>query len=43
MPNISTVENQVYNGGGAMASFATQLTTQQIADVATFVSQSAHG
>ncbi len=38
MPSLGDVENQVYNGGGGMPPFAGQLTNQQIADVAAYVS-----
>ena len=38
MPSLGDVENQVYNGGGGMPPFGGQLTNQQIADVAAYVS-----
>jgi uncharacterized cupredoxin-like copper-binding protein/mono/diheme cytochrome c family protein len=38
--SIAAVEQQVVNGGGGMPPFGLQLTAQQIADVATFVSNS---
>ncbi len=41
MPTISDVEIQVYSGGGDMPEFGDSLTTQQIADVATYVSTNA--
>ena len=38
--SVSTVESIVSTGGGGMPNFGTTLSAQQIADVATFVSQS---
>ncbi len=38
MPSLGDIENQVYNGGGGMPPFGGQLTNQQIADVAAYVS-----
>jgi mono/diheme cytochrome c family protein len=37
---VAAVEQQVVSGGGGMPPFGLQLTAQQIADVATFVSNS---
>ena len=40
-PDQSTVERQVRNGGNGMPSFGSRLSSTQISQVATFVSQSA--
>ena len=42
-PNYRTVTAQVTNGGGAMPSFKSKLSTQQIADVAAYVVNSTGG
>jgi mono/diheme cytochrome c family protein len=42
-PDYRTVTAQVTNGGGAMPSFKSQLSAQQIADVAAYVVKSTGG
>jgi mono/diheme cytochrome c family protein len=42
-PDYRTVTAQVTNGGGGMPAFKSQLTTQQIADVAAYVVTSTGG
>jgi cytochrome c553 len=42
-PDASTVERQVKNGGNGMPPFGKRLSATQIAEVADFVSSSAHG
>jgi mono/diheme cytochrome c family protein len=41
-PSFATVRAQVEQGGGGMPSFADDLTAQQIADVAAYVSSVTH-
>jgi mono/diheme cytochrome c family protein len=41
-PSLSAATNQIKNGGGGMPAFSSQLSDQQIADVAAFVVQSTH-
>ena len=42
-PDYRAVTAQVTNGGGSMPAFKTQMTTQQIADVAAYVVKSTGG
>jgi mono/diheme cytochrome c family protein len=42
-PDYQTVTSQVTNGGGGMPAFKSQLSTQQIADVAAYVVDSTGG
>ena len=42
-PDEATVASQVTNGGGAMPAFGDELSAQQIADVAAYVSSVAGG